>query len=360
MLYSQLSFTFSVNIRGIDSGLAFLEHVADGEYYFSNIKKKEVKIVDGRLTFVGEMNYPHAFYLVVSSGGKRVHSEIFFIGPGSQYLDCSFDSLASNYLNIHGSPVNKEYIQKFLPASRRIDSAYQSYISFVKETHKKFGNDVPQTEKNLIAERVKVFKGIRDSVITNYCHRNTRSYVAIWKLIDAFHTNGYKKYYRDAFKALHPSTKQTLTGKILSNRLKNASVTEAGSIFPELVLLDTSNAIRQLTLKGNYTLIDFWFSSCGPCIAEFPSIKKIYDKYKSRGFKIVGVSVDIEKKRGDWVEAILKHNIIWDNLWDMDGVKSKKFSINSFPTNFLVDKSGKIIQKNITPQELDIFLNKNL
>ncbi len=115
-----------------------------------------------------------------------------------------------------------------------------------------------------------------------------------------------------------------------------------------------------LPLKKKYTLIDFWYSNCSPCIGQFADLKTIYEKYKGQGFEIIGISADKVKDKQNWQNIINKHQLIWPQYWDINGQETSKLSINTFPTNFLLDSEGKIIKKNIRPVELAEFLSENM
>lgn len=70
--------------------------------------------------------------------------------------------------------------------------------------------------------------------------------------------------------------------------------------------------------------------------------------------------MDKLKDKKDYVTAIKKNGLIWNHVWDKDGVKAEKFNINMFPTYVLLDKNGKIINSNIQEGQLEAFLKENL
>ena len=86
----------------------------------------------------------------------------------------------------------------------------------------------------------------------------------------------------------------------------------------------------------------------------------MYAKYKSRGFEIYMVSIDEDKAA--WTAAIAEDRLTWINVGDMKGSISAlmNYNIHSVPANYLLDKEGKIIAKNLKGPELNSVLAKIL
>ncbi len=141
----------------------------------------------------------------------------------------------------------------------------------------------------------------------------------------------------------------------MNNKLIEMKYFSKGFVFP---IKDIKN--EKLSLSQKYTLIDFWFSYCKPCLLEIPYYKELYEKYKDKNFSIISISTDRTQDIENWKKVIAKNNITWQNLLDENGNISKKYSINKFPTNFLLDSEGKIIKRDIPQEELEKFLEENL
>jgi thiol-disulfide isomerase/thioredoxin len=201
-----------------------------------------------------------------------------------------------------------------------------------------------------------------DQNLLKYVTAYPNSYLAFWKFIRLSSFSGHEKIFDSIFNQLSDSLKNTYAGRVLSKNLYIGGTLGMGKRFPSLICISDqgTNLDNTTFLNNQYTLIDFWYSNCGPCIAQFPTLKNLYEKYKGSGFEIVGVSTDKEKYKTDWQNAIKKYQLLWPQYWDINGVEATKMSINAFPTNFLLDKQGIIIRKNISPVELEEFLSKQI
>ena len=105
---------------------------------------------------------------------------------------------------------------------------------------------------------------------------------------------------------------------------------------------------------GNYILLDFWASWCGPCRKENPNVVKAYQKYHNKGFQIFAVSLD--KNKENWVKAIADDGLTWTHVSDLrfwDSEPAKLYGIRAIPSNVLIDPSGKIVGLNLRGEELD-------
>jgi len=105
--------------------------------------------------------------------------------------------------------------------------------------------------------------------------------------------------------------------------------------------------IDEKTLDGKVVLLDFWATWCGPCVAEFPHLKLLYQKYKDKGFEIVGYTVDddqeklrayLERNPLPWI-ILSKESTQWSGLPSL----SHYYGAKALPVVLLRDRSGKAV-----------------
>lgn len=153
-----------------------------------------------------------------------------------------------------------------------------------------------------------------------------------------------------------PAYLKTSYGQRMANVIEGWRKQMPGVKFTDLEEPDTTGAVRKLgefVGRGNYVLVDFWASWCGPCRAELPTVKKAYEQYHSKGFDVVGLSFDGDKAA--WIGAIDKEKLPWHHLSDLkgwDSLAGKVYGITSIPATLFVGPDGTIVANGLRGEAL--------
>ena len=302
----------------------------------------KAKIENGTVEFSGNKpSHPIMFDIFDMNYGL---SEKFFIDGGSTEL---FVNFAKN---------NKEIV---IPDKLKSQSQkeYESLKEYGLDSLNKLWWNVKTVEerRNIGIEK--------DSLIINFLRENPNSYVPLWLLVDNFSKKSeYNKLYDESLNLFSNEIKQTHLFKQLKSSLTDSkSFTFVNKEF-ELKNLNLENVNFEINdLKSKkIILLDFWFSNCGPCLIDMEKYISLYKKYNKLGFEIVSISSDKTSKIDSWKSVITEKGFNWIHFLDENAIETHKINIRSFPTTFLLERDGKIIKRNIKPEQLSEYLAKNL
>src|ERR1700744_1208424 len=141
----------------------------------------------------------------------------------------------------------------------------------------------------------------------------------------------------------------------LVNKVNATKRIAIGAVAPGFASTDTTGKKIDLkTYRGKYTFVEFWASWCAPCREESPTLVRLYNQYKDKGFEILSVSID--KNTTLWKNAIRQDGYTWGNVCDLNGYggpTAALYTVTAIPNSFLLDKNGKIIAKNLRGKDLE-------
>ena len=141
--------------------------------------------------------------------------------------------------------------------------------------------------------------------------------------------------------AMGPSLSENTSGEPISPLNTDTMI---NSKAPDFTLKDLNGkSISLSSFKGKVVLLNFFATWCPPCRAEMPAFNKLYREKKIRGLEIISVSTD--RSINDIKDFLQKNKVDFPILFDADRSVSKQYRVFSMPTTFLIDKTGKIVEK---------------
>lgn len=212
--------------------------------------------------------------------------------------------------------------------------------------------------------------GSFDPLLAKYSAQKTDEVAEILKVkatiyLEVFQDYGNALSALNQLKAEFPATQvgqeaDTLIAEVEQQReaAKGSEALKPGAVFPLFAEQDLQGKPLNLeSFRGHFVLIDFWATWCPPCIKEFPDVLAAYQKYRSKGFDIIGISLDEDRAALD--AFIKKNNVTWPQYFDVGGWQSKlarRYGVVAIPTTYLLDREGKILAVGHSGPELDATL----
>lgn len=157
------------------------------------------------------------------------------------------------------------------------------------------------------------------------------------------------------YDGLEPNIRDTHHGRTLSDLLIRVGRTAIGAQAPDFSgPTPEGETLRLSESLGKVTLVDFWAGWCKPCRAENPNIVSVYNKYKDKGFQVIGVSLDRDGEQ--WRSAIAADGLLWPQVSHVAYFNDEiaiQYNVRAIPASFVLDENGVIVAKNLRGPELE-------
>lgn len=336
-------------ITGLDSGKVYLSKIDE------KAGPDSVLVKNGTFTFTGTIREP-LLYILKPAGSQA--GKIFFLESGATTFEGSKDSLYKAV--VKGGPVQEVYAGfsvAWKPVTTRAGDIYTRMDAAYKAVGK--GKLDSATRKAFDAEfaALEVFN---DTIVYAFVRKHNNSPAAANIILDRYINYQQVEKAGELYKVLDKKVQQSFYGKEIVKALDADGRTAPGKMAPDFTMQDTTGkAVTLSAMRGSYVLVDFWASWCGPCRKENPNVVAAYNKFHEKGFDVIGVSLDNKKEA--WTKAIRADGLTWYHVSDLKGWANEAaaaYHIKSVPANFLLDRTGKIVARNLRGEDLEKKLSE--
>jgi len=355
--FAQKGFTISGDVSKVKDLIAkvYLNYYADGK---STMDSAEVK--DGKFSFTGTLIDP------VMGSLRAKYQEV----PGAKSMKAISYNRDIKQVFLENSKIKIASVDSFANATIKGSKSHTAYVSWTDLTKEETAQSAALNKEysefykkkdqagmdkiDAAFDKLTEQKNIKNK---QYLKDNASSPIAMFVLKQYAGYDINADDVEPMFLALPEQLRASPAGKDMTEKLETAKKTGVGKMAMDFTQNDTLGIPVSLSsFRGKYVLIDFWASWCGPCRQENPNVVKAFNAYNSKGFTVLGVSLDQPTAKDKWMKAIHDDKLTWTQVSDLKYWKNDvavQYGIQAIPQNFLIDPQGKIVGKNLRGEALN-------
>ncbi len=362
---AQSKYILSGETNFIVNGIAVLRQTALPTFYTGHIPNDTAVIRNNKFSFSGTVSWPEQYRISIINSEANHNTEPFFVDSGYQkiIIDSNMELHSvfdfGNGISIENSRANDTYLGNFLPIFDSLNKRILAYYDKVEACYNTT-DSIEQKKCALINElELAAIRMMRDSITVVYVQKNPASAITPWYLYELLGKYGYKESYAQIFSRISKYIPNTIKHG-LEKMLAEEKTKTIGSRFPLADYVNATCTKKGVLNKNKYTLVEFWFTACAPCIYQFDKLKPVYTRYKKLGFEIVAISVDEQNDFKKYKSLLVKKKYKWEKILDSGGRNSLPLNIQKFPSSFLLNTKNEIVAIDISPEALEAFLRTHL
>ncbi len=333
--------TVKGTLQGIDTGTVEIATLAS-----DSVKLDSVEVKGGKFTY--EIDAKEALPYVVRVSDGMGQPLFFFADPGTVTITGHADSLQK--ATVKGGKNQQIFAQLDVEMKKVQEGQQALQQEFMMAQSTGDTAVLKSIEERFVEGNEKLISFAKDLAGKNPVNP-VSAFIAVNFMNDPAKMDELKALYEK----FSPAVKGSYYGKQIGEALEAAAKTSVGALAPDFAQPDVEgNSFQLSSLRGKVVLVDFWASWCGPCRIENPNVVAAYNKYKDKGFDILGVSLD--QSSDDWKKAIEADKLAWHHVGDMKGWNNdavQLYGIKAIPASFLLDKEGKIVARDLRGEALD-------
>ena len=340
--------TFPVKIEGtirnFSTTTLYLHHKWDGKEFTDS-----VKVVNGKFNFNLRSVEPNIYWFTTARDINAQPNSLFFVDQSPIKAKLIGDSIS--YALIEGGQSQKDYLEYramingFVMIQQKMQNDFNAaYQNNDVNTQTAIKNEYQGLNARYLNGLKEFVKGHPKSFVSGYIISSDLNNPAI-PIADLVETLSYMDKSMENTRFIKAATKRV-------DDIKGTTVGYTATNFTQTT--PDGKKVSLSDFRGKVVLVDFWASWCRPCRMENPNVVSAYNRFKDKGFTVLGISLD--QSKDPWVNAIQQDNLTWTHISDLKGWGNevgKLYGVTGIPQNFLIDKEGKIIAKDLRGPALD-------
>lgn len=331
-------FNISGTVKGIQTGNVVLSYVNGNK-----VTEVAGSIKNEKFSVTG--HFPETQQVNLSYSNSIFSGSVNFFA-GNEKINVIIDTALLSSISVTGSASQKEY-EEYAQLVSAVERKSDELNSVGKELY--LSGKLTESIKDSLFNTHDEYDKEKRKLIAAFAKDHPESAVSAWAISTFFGFDPQLDELEPAYNSLSEDNQASLYGKQIREIIESAKKTAVGKLAIDFKAADLNgNPVSISSYKGKYVLVDFWASWCGPCRGENPNLVRLYNKYHSEKFDIIGFSLDNNKDA--WGKAVKNDKLSWTQLSDLKAWDSRvvqAYGIKGIPFNILLDQQGRIMGKNL-------------
>jgi peroxiredoxin len=326
-------------------------------YLYYPVKDKYVadscSITNNRFSFSGVVEEPVMATLELRTQAEKHPDDTFNFYLENAPISIKMDRLTKEreIAGSHTQDLHEEFLTLIEPLQEEMNNIRIAYQSATPE------QQASEAFNETLMLREKAIYEKNSESIYRFVKEHPKDFISLHLLQSQLANNPEDEQVLTAFSSLSESIRTSASGKTFAEKLKKLQAVSLGASAPAFEWKDMDgNPVKLSDFKGKFLLLQFWASDCSHCIAELPTLKTLYHQQNGDDFAILAIALDSSNREQEWEAFVKSNNLPWLNMFD-ERVNGKKkiaglYNISQTPSNFLLNKDGQIIAKNLYGDDL--------